>query len=292
VRRRTLALTAALVALGTFALTAAQSPELSFRSSVDTVLLTVSVKNGSRPVVDLTGKDFEVRDNNVVQAFEVAGPETLPIDLTLVIDVSGSSQGRTLESLTRAINSVAGRLRPMDRASVLTFNHRVHEERPLTFGWTPVSFERGTGSTALFDAATAALVATPEAGRRRMAVLFTDGIDTASFVDGSTLVDVAKRADTSLFIITITPGTTKQPQRTPYDALFQSWTTSTGGMLTVLQQDQAIGSAFDTAFEQFGTSYVLRYIVRGVLRPGWHDIAVRVTRPGRYELRARRGYFG
>jgi len=290
VRPRSLPLTVALLAAASLAV-AAQSPELSFRSAVDSVLLTVSVKDGSRPVLDLTRKDFEVRDNNVVQNFEVAGPESLPIDITLVVDVSGSSQGPVLESLSRAINSVAGRLRPMDRASLVTFNHRVHEVRPLTSDWTPLKLERGTGATALFDAATAALVTTPEAGRRRMAILFTDGYDTASFVDGATLVDVAKRADASLFIIAVTPGTTKTPQRAPYDALFESWTVSTGGTFTVLQQDQGVGSAFDKAFEQFGTSYVLRYTYKGPAKAGWHPVSVRVLRRAGYEVGVREGYF-
>jgi len=289
VTRRTPVLGAALVIAVSLPAHAQLPP--SFRSTVDTVLLTVSVKDNGRPVLDLTQKDFEVRDNNVAQAFEVAGPESLPVDITLVVDVSGSSRGPVLESLTRAINSVGSHLGPADRASLVTFNHRVHEVRPLTSGWAAVKFEPGTGATSLFDAATAALIAAPEPGRRRMAILFTDGRDTGSFVDGSTLVDVARRADTSLFIIAVTPGTAMMPQRTPYDALFQSWTTSTGGMLTVLQQDQSIGSAFDKAFEQFGTSYVLRYTYKGPVKPGWHPVTVRVLRRPTYQVGVREGYF-
>ena len=269
----------------------AQSPDLSFRTGVDSVLLTVSVKDSGRLVLNLSAKDFEVRDNNVVQAFEVSAPETLPIDITLIADVSGSARGPVLDSLTRALNSVGGHLRPQDRASLVTFNHRVREVRPLTAGWTPVTFAAGEGPTALFDATTAALITDPEAGRRRMAILLTDGNDTASFVDGSTLVDVAKRADTSVFVIAVTGGTAKAPRRTPYEALFQSLTQSTGGTLTTLQADQEIGSAFDKAFEQFGTSYVLRYTYKGPATKGWHPISVRVLRRGTYEVGTRDGYF-
>ena len=66
---RTPVLVAALVIAKNLA-PAAQLPP-SFRSAVDTVLLTVSVKDGGRPVLDLARRDFEVRDNNVVQALSL-----------------------------------------------------------------------------------------------------------------------------------------------------------------------------------------------------------------------------
>jgi hypothetical protein len=40
------------------------------------------------------------------------------------------------------------------------------------------------------------------------------------------------------------------------------------------------------------TSYTVRYILEGVPLKGWHDLAVKVTKPGKYVVRARKGYFG
>ena len=55
--------------------------------------------------------------------------------------------------------------------------------------------------------------------------------------------------------------------------------------------DTLLDDAFVKAFDDFRTSYVLRYVLEGVPGPGWHDVAVRV--PGRtYQIRASRGYFG
>ena len=205
--------------------------------------------------------------------------------------MSGSSRGPVIESLTRAINAIGARLGPADRASVVTINQRVREVRPLVAGWTPITFPNAFGQTALFDASTAALVSTSEAGRRRMAIVFTDGFDTSSFLPPSTLVDVARRADTALFVVALTRGTTKMPRRAPHEELFQSLTASTGGTLTTLQQDQDIGGAFNRAFEEFGTSYVLRYTYKGPAKSGWHPVSVRVLRRGAYEIDARDGYF-
>jgi hypothetical protein len=51
--------------------------------------------------------------------------------------------------------------------------------------------------------------------------------------------------------------------------------------------------AFLRALDDFRSSYVLRYSPHGVAAGGWHEIAVRVTRPGRgYVVRARKGYVG
>jgi hypothetical protein len=54
-----------------------------------------------------------------------------------------------------------------------------------------------------------------------------------------------------------------------------------------------IEQMFLRALDDFRTSYVLRYAAEGVARAGWHEIAVRVIKPGtRYDVRARKGYGG
>ena len=37
---------------------------------------------------------------------------------------------------------------------------------------------------------------------------------------------------------------------------------------------------------------MLRYTPTGVRAGGWHEIVVKITRPGSYDVRARRGYEG
>ncbi len=59
------------------------------------------------------------------------------------------------------------------------------------------------------------------------------------------------------------------------------------------QNNTVFDAAFLRALEDFRTSYVLRYTLEGVSSAGWHDVAVRVVKPGtRYQVRARRGYVG
>ena len=50
--------------------------------------------------------------------------------------------------------------------------------------------------------------------------------------------------------------------------------------------------AFKAILEDFRSSYLLRYTPRGVAAPGWHEIKIKVTRPGSFTIRARKGYEG
>ena len=275
-----------------------------FRSSVDSVVVDVSVFSSGRPVGDLTTADFEVRDKGIVQAVVDMSYETLPIDVTLVIDVSGSVTGPLLDALTRAINGVGTRLRPGDRARPVTFNDRIveHVDLPIVAGPALTAALNSTsGHTTLLDAIAMALIAEPQAGRRQLAIVFTDGRDNLSILNESAVLDVARRSGPSVFVVAATAGTAsplitrlgvRLATAVPHEALFRSLANLTGGQFAVLFRNQDLSGSFVQAFDAFRTSYVLRYTVQGVPRAGWHDITVQVTRPGDYEIRARKGYFG
>lgn len=272
---------------------AAADQEPVFRSGTVSVLVDVAVHQNGRPVPDLGPSDFAVLDGGLAQAVDEVLRESFPIDLTCIVDLSRSVQGPVLTGLSRAIDAVGERLRPTDRASVITFNQQIRLVRPLE----PGSWQKGlalgtpTALTSLFDAVTVSLISRPEVGRRRMAIVFTDGLDSSSFVDGTTLVDLARRAETAVFVVALTGGTTRRPARPPHEALFATLAETTGGALAVLQGDEDLSRSFIDAFESFHSSYVLRYVYTGPPLPGWHPIEVRVTRPGTFEIRARQGYF-
>jgi hypothetical protein len=49
---------------------------------------------------------------------------------------------------------------------------------------------------------------------------------------------------------------------------------------------------FEQVFDDFRTSYILRYTPAGVRPDGWHDLKVEVPSQPRATIRARRGYIG
>jgi VWFA-related protein len=285
---------ASLVAATTLVVRAQQEPPPVFRSIVNSVEVDVSVRERGRPALNLAARDFELRDNGVVQTILDVSQEALPIEATLVVDLSGSVQGALLTQLVRAVQEVQRQLRPTDRARLVTFNQRVREtvaddtHRAIS----AITEVVPQGQTSLFDALVLSFIAPPSPSYRQMALVFTDGQDTMSFLEAPAVLDVARRSNLAVFTIAVSDGMMRTPFAAAHESLFKELAEETGGFLVVLQRDQELSGAFVRAMEQFRTSYVLRYQATGVKRDGWHDLGVRVTRAGAYDVRARRGYFG
>ncbi len=263
-----------------------------FRSTTESVVVEVAVQQRGRPVTSLRAADFELRDNGVVQTIADLSQETLPIDVTLVVDTSGSVQGAMLDALRRALGAVGGQLRPTDRAKVITFNQRVHEASDFTEGRLPpmpAALAAPAGQTSVFDAIALSVIAPPQTGRRAMAIVFTDGADTVSVLDASQVLAAATRSGTAVFVVAAASGTAAVPQRPAHDSFFLRLAETTGGDVAVLQRGQDLDAAFVRAFNDFRASYVLRYTPT-TSAAGWHDLQVRITRSGDYDVRARKGY--
>lgn len=272
------------------AVTALSGQAPVFRSTLDFVTVDVSVRQGHRPVTDLTPGDFEVLDNGHRQDVAEAAYASWPIEVTLVTDLSLSVEGGLLVSLKRAIDHVGSGLRPTDRIHLVGFNH-VIGERPSPPAGTLLSglLPAPAGATALFDAVIASAIRPRDPTMRPMLIVFTDGADTMSFLSERTLTEVSRRVDTAIFIVAVGDATPAGVV-VPHARLYETLAASTGGAVAMLSRAEDLGSAFLRAVDSFRASYVLRYAFDGPAMPGWHDIAVRVTRPGRYDIRARNGY--
>jgi hypothetical protein len=125
-----------------------------------------------------------------------------------------------------------------------------------------------------------------------MAIVMTEGQDGGSFLDEPELFDVAARTDMAVFVVAVTDGTSRVPQRPSNERMLRALANATGGAVAVVQRDADLGASFIRELEDFRTSYVLRYSPNGVPAGGWHDVDVRLNRQGRFEVRARKGYFG
>jgi hypothetical protein len=108
-----------------------------------------------------------------------------------------------------------------------------------------------------------------------------------------TLREVAGFADAVVQIVvpTVRGSRSAGASGSPTVTLLGDIAARTGGQVFSMDVAAPIGDAFKQAIEDFRTSYVLRYIPKGVTRAGWHDLNVRVT-SGTYEVRARKGYAG
>jgi VWFA-related protein len=283
---------------------AAQPPQppTVFRASADVVSVDAAVQRDRRPVTGLKSADFELLDNGVPQEISDVAYERLPIDVTLVLDVSASVTGPVLEELGRALRQVRDDLLPSDRLRLLIFNMSVR--RLVDFSQPAANIDqalasvRGAGSSAVFDGLAVALSAFDSPGRRRLVVLFSDGQDSSSISDAETLLDVARRTTPTVAIILGTPNperpasvlrTSSALSTSTVGTLSDRIALETGGMVAPLKAGENLTSKFRRMLQEFRSSYVLYFTPRGVERSGAHTLEVKVKRPG-VDVRARRGY--
>ena len=278
----------------------AQQQAPTFRSRADAVAVDVSVRDGSKVLANLTADDFEVLDNDVPQQVHDVSFGKVPIDVTIVLDVSQSVTGMTLQRLTRAVLQLMRDLNKEDRLKLMTFNMRV--SRSVDFTTDPAEVSRalmlaqGGGGSSVWDALAVALVSASEPNRRQLVVLFSDAMDTSSTLDAETLVSVAQRTTASLSAVVATAGS--GPGRAgvfflqPGSSVLQRLAVETGGgVFPIGPANPDLTAAFRRAVDQFRSSYVLHFTPTGVERTGFHTLKVAVKGKPKVTITARRGYF-
>jgi VWFA-related protein len=279
-----------------------QDPAPVFRTGADAVTVEASVRRDRRPVTGLKAADFELLDNGVPQEITEISYEKLPIDVTVLLDVSASVTGSVLDELRRALKQLRTDLGSQDRLRLVTFNQRVR--RLVDFTDSPAAVDAalsslgGGGSSAVFDSLAVALAAPVPRGRRHLVVLFSDGQDSSSITDAETLLDVAKRSAPTVAIVLASPSrqrpasllrTSSKLTTSTIDELSARIAGETGGFVATIERDDNLTSTFRRVLEQFRATYVLYFTPRGVERQGAHTLEVRV-KGAKVEIRARREY--
>jgi len=284
-------------------------PAQTFRSSVDAVTVDVLVTRRGQPVTDLTAADFTLRDNGVEQRIESLELDEVPITLLLVLDVSGSVGGAGLGQLRAAAREAGEALRPDDRVGLVTFSDRVRlgldpasaaEELPAALARV-----RAGGATALYDATFTGLTLRERTGDRTVMLVFSDGDDTASWLDPRDVLGVARRSDVVVYGVAVDRGQTDSfvdqarlsrirewfPQEPEiFRQAYLHWLVSdTGGSLQVSSDLGRLREMFAQVVSEFRSRYVLTYSPRGVSETGWHALEVAVEGRG-LQVTARRGY--
>jgi Ca-activated chloride channel homolog len=286
--RERLALVAAAVALCGLVrgLSTAQVPTFSAR--VEQVRIDALVAEDGRPILGLTAVDFEVFDNGVPQSIEHVSVDAIPIRLVLVLDMSDSVAGNLLSDLRLAGRAALAGLRAGDQSGLITFSDSVSLAVPLTGDLAQVTTELDAatplGGTALIDAAYSAMwVGEPNPGRGVL-IVFSDGLDTSSWLPPERVLQAAKRSDTVVYGV----STHGQQGNTFLTELCEV----TGGRVFDVSSGTSLQATFASILQEFRLRYVISYSPRGVAKPGWHKLELRVRGAfgRRVRVSARSGY--
>lgn len=261
-----------------------------FKSGVDVVFVDVSATRGRVPVRDLTSADFVLSDNGVRQQVEAVSMETVPIDVTLLLDVSGSVEAGVLQGLKRSVDDAARSLGTKDRVRLLTFSHAIRQIFAYRPGGAPPNLDAlaAGGATSIYDALASAMMQRHPAGSRQMILVFTDGADSRSFMDAASLRDLAGISEG---VVHFAVGLRRGGDDIPHKAQLKDIAAATGGDVTTFRVDGMMLATFHDILDRFRTSYVLRYTPTGVPRAGWHALDVKVTK-GNVDIQARKGWMG
>jgi VWFA-related protein len=255
----------------------------AFHTGVEVVTVDVSVTRGDAPVTGLSADDFVVTDNGVRQRIDGVTAARLPLSLTLVLDTSASLAGERLDSLIGASEAAVNELRAGDQVSLITFSSGA--VRPIAFTRTFESVRSalhaitGYGHTTMRDGVFLALRATPPDTTRPLLLVFTDGLDTSSWLSEDDLLESVRRAN--LVIHAVTVG--------PYQPFLQRLTHEAGGRTWSASSNRDLQELFRRAIRDMRDRYVLTYTPSGVSHAGWHALHVKLVR-AHGDVLARPGY--
>ncbi|HEY7289760.1 MAG TPA: VWA domain-containing protein [Vicinamibacterales bacterium] len=280
--RTSLAVTAlALQILGGRTIAQVQPPAFSTQREIVRVDVLVTDRGG--PVAGLGPSDFEIFDNDVRQTVDLVSFEQIPLNVVLALDVSNSVSGERLEHLRAGGQSVTRGLTSGDQAALITFNQVVAQLAPLTHdvGRVRDALESTLepGDTALIDGVyTAMIVGESDAGRG-LVIVFSDGLDTISWLSPGAVLETAKRSDVVVYGVSI-------GNRTPF---LRDLSTLTGGSVINIDSTKNLSATFARILDEFRHRYLVSYSPQGVTRGGWHRLTVRV-RGRNLTVKARPGY--
>lgn len=275
-----------LIAIGASVLAATTAlAQTTFTSRIEAVRVDVLVTENGRPVPSLTPADFEVLDNGVPQKIDLAIFEQIPLNVVLALDMSASLQGLRLSHLQVASRTVLNGLKPGDRAALVAFSHLVSPGHGLTEDFDRIrsSLEQaqGSGLTSLIDASHAGMLLGESEVGRSLLILFSDGVDTASWLSADSVLETARRGDVVVYAVEIggrRAGFTRDLSEV------------TGGRSITVESTKDLSATFTGILEEFRMRYLISYSPQAVSAEGWHRLEVRARGRG-LTVKARPGYF-
>ena len=282
-------------------------------TSLISVPAVVMDRNG-RYIPNLQKQDFRIFEDGLEQEVAYFAPVEKPFTVALMLDASGSTQGR-LAQLRAAANAFISQLRPDDRLLVITFDGSVHLlAEPATVSAirnTRLRIPQVTDGTVLYDAVDFVLnTRLSQIQGRKAIILFTDGVDMTSKASYKQNIRDAEEKDILIYTVqyntlpelparlaTITNDKAREKVRErmmkkyavsePY---MRALAEKTGGRFYRAEHLPDIQQAFSAITQELGMQYSLGYYPKGSAAQGeQRSIKVRVRQPN-LVVRARDSY--
>jgi VWFA-related protein len=263
------------------------------------LLFTVSDKKG-RFVTNLNKDDFEIWEGKRKQAvLEFAAESDLPLRIAMLIDTSNSIKDRFKFELEAAIQFLDSVIRKgQDRAIIYSYDTTSEVVVDFTDDTEHLAKQmrqlRPGGGTALYDAIYSAcrdklMMDTPRHKFRRAMIIIGDGDDNASKVSREQALEMAHKADVSIYSI----STNITKTETDGDKILRYMSRETGGQSFFPFKAQDLAQDFENIANELRSQYSLLYRPEPMHTDGqYHEVDVRLRGMGKsMVIRARKGYY-
>jgi len=278
----------------------ARISDQTYRVSVDLVNVLCSVfdKNTNSFVTNLTRQDFSVYEDNLKQEIKNFAHETdLPLTLAMLMDTSQSVAPKLKFEQDAAISFFQSIMGEKDRAMLLSFDSDVSLLQDFTNDPNKMAKEirklRAAGGTALYDAiyrvCDEKLIR--ETGRKAIIIL-SDGDDESSKASLHQATEMALRAETLIFSISVSKGGffgvggTKEG-----DTVLKEISQETGGRIFFPFKPDDLDDEFRQINQELRSQYNIGYLSTNAARDGsYRKVKIEIPERG-LKLTYRKGYY-
>ena len=282
----------------------------TFRSDVALVKVDAQVVDrDGRNITGLTQQDFVVSDDGAPRKISYFARESEPLDLLLLLDVSGSMH-RSLDQLATSARGALSQLHAEDRAAVMLFSREARIREPFTADFSKVATQMheavrdeslGSGTAINSALVSAALYLQKEPVRGRRAILIvTDNLSLNYQAPDDEALRQLFAADAVLNGMLIgkqkrppppRPGAYVNPDFTPSD-IAKLARESGGEAIEAARPGDALPRMIERIRARYGMQYAAPASAPGV----YHQIQVDLAPQARERyrnavVRARGGYF-
>ena len=277
-----------------------QTGIITLHKRVDEVnLLFIATDKHGKFVRDLTQSDFTILDDHKPpQAiFNFRRETDLPLDLGLLIDVSGSVNSRFDFEQSAATSFLQHTIRAgFDRAFIVGFNSQSQMAQDFTdnVGLLSVGVHKlhDGGGTALYDAIYRIskekfLKDRPDHPVRKAIVLVSDGEDNQSEVTRAQAIEMAQRAEVIIYAI----STDDSGLVLRGDNVLEQLASSTGGRAFFPFKMKDVTHSFAAIEDELRSQYVVSYKPADFETDGRYRSIEVSTLKKDLQVRSRKGYF-
>ena len=288
----------------------------------DVIKLEARLVNLNVKVTDAAGKtlpalrkeDFVVLEDDVRQEVSYFAPITAPLNIVLLLDLSGSTE-KKIKVMKKAAQKFVDSLKPSDHIAVAGFSKRFYIISNFTTDLKLLKeriddIKNRHSGTAYYDAMWATLDLLEEANTTRKAiVVLTDGVDNSlDRPDDSEfdpkhgfdeLLARTTEADTTIYPIYLDTEyeTIGRGGRSGHDAYvtarkqLQALADKTGAMMFKAERAEDLDGVYQQVSAELHSLYSMAYTPKVVRRDRkWRNIGISVELPGA-KVRTKRGYF-